>query len=498
MHRWSSSRRWRPSCNSGCGLIVGLTSARRAVRHPRVGRNGAPHGRRGRSLGVARAAPAGRRRRGARRRPVGLRVRRGSHGRRRHHPAVGPVQGSGHGPRRHHRRRPRPSRRSTATSSSPTSRAPTSPRPSSSSACAPPTSWRAPSRSTRCSTRRPGPVPAAACREAGPDRRRSRPRGRARGRPLADLERCFEGGIPAVIATASADGTPNVTYLSRVRRGRRRTGGALEPVLLEDRCGTSPRTPAPASCSSTRSPTTSTASAWCTSAPNGTARCSTSSESDVERSRRSHGMQDVFKLRAADIYRVSRDRAGTPAGARTRRCAEGRSGAADRHPVTASRQRLARGDRPVWVAAPTSRRWSSTTVAALADVLGYEHSLLLLRDENGRHLYTIASHGYEAGGRRLRGADVRRHHRASPPPAAPRSGSGNLRQLAKYSRSVCAARSRPAVRTARDARSRCPASPDAREPAGRARDVRRPAGRRARGREHGDAGRIRRTPTRPR
>src|SRR5437660_7019865 len=34
---------------------------------------------------------------------------------------------------------------------------------------------------------------------------------------LRDLSACFEGAIPAVVATAAADGTPNVTYLSRVR-----------------------------------------------------------------------------------------------------------------------------------------------------------------------------------------------------------------------------------------------------------------------------------------
>jgi adenylate cyclase len=34
--------------------------------------------------------------------------------------------------------------------------------------------------------------------------------------PLAQLRDCFEGVLPAVIATCAPDGTPNVTYLSKV------------------------------------------------------------------------------------------------------------------------------------------------------------------------------------------------------------------------------------------------------------------------------------------
>jgi adenylate cyclase len=40
----------------------------------------------------------------------------------------------------------------------------------------------------------------------------------------------------------------------------------------------------------------------------------------------------------------------------------------------------------------------SAALSGLADLFGYEHSLLLLLDENGSRLYTIASHGYDREG----------------------------------------------------------------------------------------------------
>ena len=121
---------------------------------------------------------------------------------------------------------------------------------------------------------------------------------------LRDLHLCFEGAVPAVIATAAADGTPNITYLSRVRAvdderialsnqffsktARNLAENPRASVLVID----------PLSYDEFR----------LTLVYERTERRGVIFDqlrADVEAVAAVSGMQDVFKLRAADIYRVS-------------------------------------------------------------------------------------------------------------------------------------------------------------------------------------------------
>lgn len=75
------------------------------------------------------------------------------------------------------------------------------------------------------------------------------------------------------------------------------------------------------------------------------------------------------------------------------------------------------------------------TLGALDELFGYAHSLLLLVDESGDHLYTIASHGYDAEGV---GSEVRFGEGVIGMVAARAEPMrvGNLRQMLAYARSV--------------------------------------------------------------
>lgn len=76
-----------------------------------------------------------------------------------------------------------------------------------------------------------------------------------------------------------------------------------------------------------------------------------------------------------------------------------------------------------------------TALAALDELFGYSHSLLLLVDETGERLYTIASHGYDAEGV---GSEVRMGEGVIGMVAerAETMRVGNLRQMLAYARTV--------------------------------------------------------------
>jgi predicted pyridoxine 5'-phosphate oxidase superfamily flavin-nucleotide-binding protein len=206
---------------------------------------------------------------------------------------------------------------------------------------------------------------------------------------LRDLTLCFEGAVPAVIATAAADGTPNITYLSRVRcvddervalsnqffsktqrnlaENPRASVLVVDPVSYEQY-----RLELAYERTERRGPIFEQLRA------------------DVDIVAAYSNMQDVFKLRAADIYRVLTIElipgASIPP-AESPFAIESRVGA---HGLAELTARISRS--------PDLDTIVTTTVNGLAELLGFEHSTLLLLDEDGRRLFTIASHGYEAEG----------------------------------------------------------------------------------------------------
>ena len=253
-------------------------------------------------------------------------------------------------------------------------------------------------------------------------------RARAPELRLSQLERCFGGAIPAVIATASAEGTPNITYLSRVHpvddervalsnqffsktvqnlaENPRASVMLMDPVTYD-----SYRLSIAFERTERRGPVFERLRA------------------EVDALAALGGMMAVFKLRAADIYRVLDIEVVPSAHHRLEDFLppEPDAGTVDPAALAELASRLARaGDLDTLV---------STTVRALADLFGHEHSMLLLLDEDGTRLFTIASHGYDAQGvgsevavgeglvgmAAARGAPLR---------------IGNLLQMGRYSRTI--------------------------------------------------------------
>ena len=242
---------------------------------------------------------------------------------------------------------------------------------------------------------------------------------------LADLHGCFNGLVPGVIATASANAVPNITYISRAH-----------PVDHE-RLAISNQFLSKSSRNLAENPYASLL----------LVRNGTHDEYRVnlvyERTERRGpiferlrndlsmivaltGMQDVFKLQAADIYRVI-DIEHLHVGHYNDEDVTAGAEALGPAPLGELCARLSRcGDLDTLV---------RVTVDGLADLLGYQHSQLMLLDEEGTRLFTIASHGYESAGI---GAEVELGEGIVGTAAAECApiSLGNLSQMRKYSRSI--------------------------------------------------------------
>ena len=245
---------------------------------------------------------------------------------------------------------------------------------------------------------------------------------------LDALERCFAGAVPAVLATASADGTPNVTYISKAHRvdhervalsnqfmsktARNLAGNPRASLLLID-----PTTHDEFRLSLVYERTERRGHVF------------ERLRHDVDVIAEMEGMQDVFRLRAATIFRVVdvEHVEPNPSGALADAEPAALQPAIGLSALAELAGRIGRCcDLDVLI---------DTTLDGLDQLLGYRHVHLLLVDEAGRRLYTIGSRGFDDDSV---GAEVV----IGEGPigvAAARCETvriGNLRQMAKYSRSI--------------------------------------------------------------
>jgi predicted pyridoxine 5'-phosphate oxidase superfamily flavin-nucleotide-binding protein len=245
------------------------------------------------------------------------------------------------------------------------------------------------------------------------------------------LRHCFEGAVPIVIATVSADGTPNVTFLSKAH------------VVDDQRIALSNQFLSKSARNLAEHPRASLL--FVDPATMEEFRVDISYErterrgrvfeqlrQDVDAIAAMTGMEQVFRLRSADIYRIEHAEA-VPAGER----ADG-TGDAPEAPgsprvgpsVAGLAELVGRLDR-----CSDLDTLVRVAVDGLAELLGHEHSLLLLLDEAGERLFTIASHGYDEQGvgSELSVGDgvIGVAARTAAPVRV-----GNARQMAKYARSL--------------------------------------------------------------
>jgi len=210
--------------------------------------------------------------------------------------------------------------------------------------------------------------------------------------PLEALARCFHGIVPSVIATASADGTPNVTYLSHVYYVDREHVALSCQFFNKTRKNVAENPYAavqvydPFSLRVYQLDLRYERSETC-------GALFDTMRARLEAIATHSGMTDVFRLISADVYRVL-DVAEAEGVVDV--LPEGEA-----HPDPHGPMNEMRGLQMVSAcinAAGGLDDLLSGTLQALHDSLGFDHSMLLLVDETGQTLFTVESHGYGESG----------------------------------------------------------------------------------------------------
>ena len=245
---------------------------------------------------------------------------------------------------------------------------------------------------------------------------------------LQDIERCFGGAIPAVLATASADGVVNVTYLSRAHQVDDKRVALSNQFMSKTSRNLADN---PRASLLVTDPVTHDEYRLSLVYERTERRGPVFDRlrSDIEALAVLVNMQDVFRLRAADVFRVTsiEQNPPNPSGTLPAEIPSARRGTVELNGLAELAKRVGRaGDLDVLV---------EVTLAALDQLLGYRHTVLLLLDESGTRLYTIGSHGFDTQGI---GAEV--------PLGSGQIGLaaerceplriGALHQMKKYSRSI--------------------------------------------------------------
>lgn len=201
---------------------------------------------------------------------------------------------------------------------------------------------------------------------------------------LHTLRPCFEGAVPAVIATCSRDGTPNVSYISEVHFVDAHHVALSFQFFSKTRQNVleNPRATVIVIHPDTGAQYKLAVSYLRTEESGPLFECMKAKLAGIA----SHaGMTGVFQLRGSDVYRVESvsEVYGTPLEAPP----------APEVDVTTLRACMARLS-----AAGDLASLLDELLDVLADPVGIDHAMVLMCDASGDRLYTVASRGYAESG----------------------------------------------------------------------------------------------------